>query len=81
MEYAISLGADILMYPEGTLNKTENLIVQKLFTGIYDVAIECNALIVPIAIVRRVKVFMPKPVMHLIFVSINDRRGLLFCAI
>lgn len=52
MEYAISLGADILMYPEGTLNKTENLIVQKLFPGIYDVAKSCNALVVPVAIIQ-----------------------------
>lgn len=52
MEYAISLGADILMYPEGTLNKTENLIVQKLFPGVYDVAEKCNALVVPIAIIQ-----------------------------
>lgn len=55
MKYAMSLGVDILMYPEGTLNKTENLIVQKLFPGIYDVAIECNALIVPIAIIQEGK--------------------------
>lgn len=52
MEYAISLGADILMYPEGTLNKTENLIVQKLFPGVYDVAEKCNALVVPVAIIQ-----------------------------
>lgn len=52
MEYAINLGADILMYPEGTLNKTENLIVQKLFPGIYDVAKSCNALVVPVAIIQ-----------------------------
>lgn len=55
MEYAISLGADILMYPEGTLNKTENLIVQKLFPGIYDVAKSCNALVVPVAIIQEGK--------------------------
>lgn len=55
MEYAISLGADILMYPEGTLNKTENLIVQKLYPGIYDVAVKCNALVVPIAIIQEGK--------------------------
>lgn len=55
MEYAIALGTDILMYPEGTLNKTENLIVQKLFPGIYDVAIKCNALVVPIAIIQEGK--------------------------
>lgn len=55
MEYAIALGADILMYPEGTLNKTENLIVQKLFPGIYDVAVKYNALVVPIAIIQEGK--------------------------
>ena len=55
MEYAISLGADILMYPEGTLNKTKNLLVQKLFPGIYDVAKSCNALVVPVAITQEGK--------------------------
>lgn len=55
MEYAISLGADILMYPEGTLNKTENLLVQKLFPGIYDVAKSTNALVVPVAIIQEGK--------------------------
>lgn len=55
MECAISLGTDILMYPEGTLNKTENLIVQKLYPGIYDVAVKCNALVVPIAIIQEDK--------------------------
>ncbi len=52
MRYAIELGADILMYPEGTLNKTENLIVQKLFPGIYYLAKDTNALIVPMAIIQ-----------------------------
>lgn len=55
MKYAISLGADILMYPEGTWNKTENLLVQKLFPGIYDVAKSCNALVVPVAIIQEGK--------------------------
>ena len=52
MKYAINMGADILMYPEGTLNKTENLIVQKLFPGIYYLAKQTNALIVPMAIIQ-----------------------------
>lgn len=55
MEYAMSMGADILMYPEGVWNKTENLIVQKLFPGIYDVAVKCNAVVVPIAIIQEEK--------------------------
>lgn len=52
MNYALSLGADILMFPEGTWNKTESLIVQKLFPGIYDVAKQSEALVVPIAIIQ-----------------------------
>ena len=55
MKYAIELGADILMYPEGTLNKTENLIVQKLFPGIYNLAKETNALVVPMAVIQEGK--------------------------
>ena len=55
MKYVISLGADILMYPEGTLNKTENLLVQKLFPGIYDVAKCTHALVVPVAIIQEGK--------------------------
>ncbi len=55
MRKAIELGADILMFPEGTLNKTENLIVQKLFPGIYNLATETNALIVCIAMVQENK--------------------------
>lgn len=52
MNYALSLGTNILMFPEGTLNKTENLIVQKLFPGVYDVAKQSGALVVPIAIIQ-----------------------------
>lgn len=49
MIYALKNGANLLMYPEGVWNKTENVIVQKLFPGIYDVAKETGALVVPIA--------------------------------
>lgn len=49
MERAIELGADILMYPEGVWNKQQELIVQKLYPGIYDVAEKEKALVVPIA--------------------------------
>lgn len=55
MKYAIDMGADILMYPEGSLNKTENLIVQKLFPGIYYLAKDTNALVVPMAIIQEGK--------------------------
>ena len=55
MKYAIEMGADILMYPEGTLNKTENLVVQKLFPGIYYLAKDTNALVVPMAVIQEGK--------------------------
>lgn len=52
MCYAINSGTNILMYPEGVWNKTENLIVQKLFPGIYDVAKNTGAIVVPIATIE-----------------------------
>lgn len=55
MKYAIEMGADILMYPEGTLYKTENLVVQKLFPGIYYLAKDTNALVVPMAVIQEGK--------------------------
>lgn len=55
MKHAMAMGADILMYPEGTLNKTENLIVQKLFPGVWYLAKDTNALVVPMAILQEGK--------------------------
>jgi len=52
MEYAISLGSDLVIYPEGVWNKTENLIVQRLFPGIYDVAKSTGAVIMPLGIIQ-----------------------------
>ena len=49
MEQAIKNGTNIVMFPEGTWNKNESLIVQKLHLGIYDVAKETGARVVPIA--------------------------------
>lgn len=51
MEYAIEKGANLLIFPEGVWNKTENLLVQKLFPGIYDVAASTGAWVVPVATV------------------------------
>lgn len=51
MLHAIHLGANLIIFPEGVWNKTENLLVQKLFPGIYDVAKETGALVVPLATV------------------------------
>lgn len=46
--YAIELGTNLLIYPEGVWNKTPNVAVQKLFPGIYDIAKDSGAYVVPI---------------------------------
>lgn len=53
MERAIELlknGGNLLIYPEGAWNITENLPVMKLYTGTVKMALETGADIVPIAI-------------------------------
>lgn len=45
---AINLGANMMLFPEGLWNKTENQLVQKLFPGIYDVAKATGAKVIPI---------------------------------
>lgn len=51
MTQALNLGANIVMFPEGTWNKNESIPVQKLYPGIYEVAEKTGALVVPIATV------------------------------
>lgn len=48
MIHAIELGTNIIIFPEGLWNKTENQLVQKLFPGVYDIAKATGALVVPI---------------------------------
>jgi 1-acyl-sn-glycerol-3-phosphate acyltransferase len=49
MELAMKYGTNILMFPEGAWNLTDSLLVQKLYSGIYNLATQSNALVVPIA--------------------------------
>lgn len=49
MVRALALGADLIYYPEGTWNKSENQLVLQLFPGIYEVAARSGALVVPVA--------------------------------
>jgi len=49
MEYAIDLGANLMIFPEGVWNKTENLLLLPFFGGIYDVASKKGAMVVPVA--------------------------------
>jgi hypothetical protein len=41
-------GTDVIMYPEGILNKSPNVLILPLWSGIYRVACETGAKIVPI---------------------------------
>lgn len=52
MVYALKNGASIIMYPEGTWNKSPNQLVSGLFPGVYDVAKEACVEVVPIATYR-----------------------------
>jgi len=49
---ALSLGANIIIFPEGTWNKSPNLLMNRLFPGVYDIARATGALVVPIATLR-----------------------------
>lgn len=49
MENVINNGTNMVMFPEGTWNKSESLIVLELHLGIYDVAEKTGAKVVPIA--------------------------------
>lgn len=46
---ALQLGSRVLIYPEGTWNKSPNDLMNKLFPGVYDVAKTTGAFVVPIA--------------------------------
>lgn len=52
MEHLIDLGGNIIMFPEGVWDKSKNLPCLKLFPGIYKVAKEKNAIIVPIVSIQ-----------------------------
>lgn len=53
MVYALKNGASVIMFPEGTWNKSPNELVSGLFPGVYDVAKESGALVAPIATFRQ----------------------------
>lgn len=45
---AMNCGADLLIYPEGTWNKSPNALVLDLWPGIYRIACETGAKVIPI---------------------------------
>ena len=52
MKKLLNMGGNLIMYPEATWNKSKNLLVLKLFPGIYDVATATGALVVPVSSVE-----------------------------
>ncbi len=55
LERVLELGSSVIIYPEGTWNKSPNELVSGLFSGVYDVAQKSGALVVPIATYRNGK--------------------------
>lgn len=51
----LKLGSSVIMYPEGTWNKSPNELVSGLFSGVYEVAKRSGALVVPVATYRNGK--------------------------
>ena len=49
---ALNLGANIIIFPEGTWNKSPNLLMNKLFPGVYDIAKATGAPVAPLATMR-----------------------------
>ena len=55
MVRVLKLGSSVIMYPEGTWNKSPNELISGLFPGVYEVAKRSGALVVPIATYRNEK--------------------------
>lgn len=50
MEHILRSGSSILIFPEGGLNNSENLLVQKLFAGAYTTARDTDTPVIPVAV-------------------------------
>ncbi len=50
MKYILNNGGNVLIYPEGGWNNTENLLVQNLFAGPYRLCCDTGKKVVPISI-------------------------------
>ena len=52
MKLALQYGSSVIVFPEGTWNKSPNLMMNGLFSGVYDVAKDTGSMVVPIATIR-----------------------------
>ena len=67
MERILHAGSSILIYPEGGWNNTENILVQKLFSGPYILSCKTQIPVVPISIYNdedgnKIYIKMGKPI-------------------
>ncbi len=46
---ALNLGASVIIFPEGTWNKSPNLMMNRLFPGVWDIAEATGAVVAPVA--------------------------------
>ncbi len=49
MEHYMGFGGNLMLYPEGVWDKSPNLLMLKLYPGIYRIAAKSKALVVPVA--------------------------------
>lgn len=52
MEYALNMGSNLVLFPEGIWDKSENKLVLDLFPGIYDIAKATGAIIMPMSLIQ-----------------------------
>lgn len=76
MSRVIELGGNILMFPEGVWNKSENKLVLNLFPGIYRLAKKNNAIIVPIASIQSGNNCYAKRMKPLDIIKYDESEGL-----
>lgn len=48
-ERVLSLGGNVMIFPEGVWNMSENLLVRKLYPGVYRIASAANVPVIPIS--------------------------------
>ena len=72
----LELGGNVMIFPEAVWNMSENLLVRKLFPGIYQIAIQTNAPVIPISTMMYGNMFYVNKGQALFFNDIEQQEGL-----
>jgi 1-acyl-sn-glycerol-3-phosphate acyltransferase len=64
MKRVLANGLDMLIYPEGTRNKTSEPL-KSFYDGAFKLAIETNTPIIPVVLLNTKKILPPYPIMFL----------------